>query len=53
MKQSRLKNAADVDTSKLSKKVDTATIKSNVDKLDIDKLKNLPKKFKQLDKSVK
>ena len=34
-----LKNAAGVDTSKFAKKVDLASVKSNVDKLDIDKLK--------------
>ena len=33
-----LKNAKDVDTSKFAKKVDLASLKSNVDKLDIDKL---------------
>ena len=31
-------NAAGVDTSKIAKKVDLASLKSNVDKLDIDKL---------------
>ena len=34
-----LKNAAGVDTSKFAKKVDLASVKSNVDKLDIDKSK--------------
>ena len=34
-----LKNAAGVDTSKFAKKVDLASVKSNADKLDIDKLK--------------
>ena len=37
-----MKNATVVDTSKFSKKVDLANLKSNVDKLDIDKLKNVP-----------
>ena len=32
-----LKNATDVDTWKFAKKVDLASLKSNVDKLDIDK----------------
>ena len=36
------KNAPGVDTPKFAKKVDFASLKSNVDKLDIDKLKNLP-----------
>ena len=37
-----LKNATGVDTSKFAKKVDLFNLKSNVDKLDIDKLKNVP-----------
>ena len=37
-----LKNATGTDTSSFAKKVDLASLKSNVDKLDIDKLKNLP-----------
>ena len=36
-----LKNATSVDTSKFIKTVDLANLKSNVDKLDIDKLKNV------------
>ena len=40
-----LKNAAVVDTSKLAKKVDLANLKSDVDELDIDKLKNVPTNF--------
>ena len=36
------KSAASVDTSKLANKVDLARLKSNVDKLDIDKLKYVP-----------
>ena len=36
-----LKNAVGVDTPKLAKKVDLAGSKSNVDKLDIDKLKDV------------
>ena len=37
-----LKNATGVDTSRFAKKVDLANLKSNVDKLDTDKLKNVP-----------
>ena len=37
-----LKNATDVDTSKLAQKVDLANLKSDVDKLDINKLKSIP-----------
>ena len=40
--KSGLKNAADVDTSKYVKKADLATLKSDVDELDINKLKNVP-----------
>ena len=36
-----LKNETGVDTSKFFKKVDLASLKSDVDKLDIDKLKNV------------
>ena len=42
MQQKHLKNAARVDTSSFAKKVDLANLKCNVDKLDIDKLKNVP-----------
>ena len=37
-----LKNAADVNTLKFAKKVDLENLKLKVDKLDIDKLKNVP-----------
>ena len=36
-----LKNAARVDTSKFAKRLDLTNLKSDVDKLDIDKLKNV------------
>ena len=36
-----LKNETSVDTSKFAKKVDLVSLKSNVNKLDIDKLKNV------------
>ena len=45
-----LKNATGGDTSKFVKKVDLASLKSNVDKLDIDKLKNLPTNVNKLKK---
>ena len=35
------KNAASADTSKFAKEIDLANLKSNIDKLDIDKLKNV------------
>ena len=37
-----LKNATDVDTSDFAKKTDSANLKSDIDKLDIDELKNVP-----------
>ena len=37
-----LKNATGVDTSKFAKNVDLASLKSEVDKLDIDKLEKVP-----------
>ena len=37
-----LENAAGVNTSFFAKKVDLANLKSDLDKLDIDKLKNVP-----------
>ena len=40
-----LKNGAGVDTSSFAQKTDLATLKSDVDKLDIDKLKNVPSHF--------
>ena len=37
-----LKNAAGVDVSEFAKMADLTNLKSDVDKLDIDKLKNVP-----------
>ena len=47
-----LKNATAVDTSKFDKKVDLSSLKSNVDKLDIDKLKNIPTGLNNLKSKV-
>ena len=47
-----LKNEAGVDTSKFAKKVDLASLKSNVNKLDIDKVKNVPNKLNNLKHKV-
>ena len=47
-----LKNATGIDTSSFAKKVDLANLKSNVDKLDIDKLKNLPTNLNNLKSKV-
>ena len=46
--KSDLKNATSVDTSKFAKKVDLASLKSFIDKLDIDKLKNVPTSLSNL-----
>ena len=40
--KAELKNATGVDTLKFAKKIDLINLKSNVDKLDIDTLKNVP-----------
>ena len=40
--KSDLKNAAGVDTSTFAKKVDLASLKSNIDQQDIDQFKNVP-----------
>ena len=40
------------DTSKFTKKVDLASLKSNVDKVDIDKLKHLPTNLNKLKSKV-
>ena len=47
-----LKNATGVDTSQFAKKVDLARLKSNVHKLDIDKLKNVPTNLSNLKSEV-
>ena len=47
-----LKNATGFDTSSFAKKVDLASLKSNVDKLDIDKLKNVPTNLSNLKSEV-
>ena len=43
-----LKNALVVDTSDCVKKTDLVHLKSDVDKLDLDKLKNVPSKLDNL-----
>ena len=47
-----LKNATGVDTSSFAKKTGLANLKSDVDKLDIDKLKNIPISFNTLKSKV-
>ena len=44
-----LKNEACFDPSNVAKKVDLARLKSNVDKLDIDKLRKCTNSFKQFE----
>ena len=47
-----LKKATCVDRPKFDKKVDLANLKSNADKLDIDKLKNVPTNLSNLKSKV-
>ena len=47
-----LKNATGVDNSSFAKKVDLASLKSDADKLDIDKLKNVPINLSNLKSKV-
>ena len=46
------KNATGIDASSFAKKVDLSSLKSNVDKLDIDKLKNTPTNLSNLKSKV-
>ena len=45
-------DATGVDTSKIAEKVDLASLKSNVNKLNIDKLKNVPTNLSNLESKV-
>ena len=47
-----LKNATGVEQSKYAIKIDLANLKLNVDKLDIDKLKNVPTNLSNLKSKV-
>ena len=47
-----LKNATGVDTSKFAEKVDLANLKSIVNKLGVDKLKNVPTNLSNLESKV-
>ena len=47
-KKADLKNATSVDTLKFAEKVGLANLKSDVDKLDIGKLKNVPTNLSNL-----
>ena len=47
-----LKNATGVDTSSFAKKTDLANLKSDVDKLDSNKLKNVPTNLNNLKSKV-
>ena len=46
------KNATDIDTSNFAKKTNLANLKSDVDKLDIDKFKNVPTSLSKLKSKV-
>ena len=47
-----MKNGAGVDKLKFAKNVDLAKLKSDIDKLDIDKLKNIPTNLDNLKSNV-
>ena len=47
-KKEDLKNATGVDASSFAKKTDLANLTSDVDKFDIDRLKNLPNNLSNL-----
>ena len=50
--KSDLENAADLDASDFAKKIDLVNLKSDVDKLDIDKLKNVLSNLSNLKNKV-
>ena len=50
--KSDLKNATGIDTSKLASKSDLVNLKTEVDKLDIDKLENVPTNLRKLKSKV-
>ena len=52
MQQSRFKNCTGVNTSEFAIKVDLANLKSDADKIDIDKLKNVPTNLSNLKSKV-
>ena len=43
-----MENATGVDTSKLTRKSDLASLKVEIDKIDVDKLKSVPIDFSKL-----
>ena len=47
-----LKNATGIDTSKLAAKSDLASLKAEVDKIDVDKLKTVPDNLSNLKSKV-
>ena len=50
--KANLQNGTGVDTSDFAKKTDLDILKSDVDKLDIDKLKNVPRNLNDLKSKV-
>ena len=47
-----LKNATGVDTSSFAEKTDLANLKADVDKLDIDELRNVPSNLNNLKSKI-
>ena len=52
MQQKQIKKCKGTDTSSFGKKDDLANLKSNVDKLDIDKLNNVPNNYRNMKTKV-
>ena len=52
MRRLKVENAAGVETSKFAKKIDLPNLRSNVDKLDIEKLTDLPSNLRNLKSKV-
>ena len=50
--KANIKNAADVDTSNFAKETVLTNLKSDVDKLDIEKVKNIPSNLSNLKSKV-
>ena len=50
--KTNLKNVTGTDTSSFAKKVDFASLKSDLEKIDIDKFKNQPSNFSPLESKV-
>ena len=50
--KANLKNSTGLDTSDFTEKTDLANLKSDIDKLDTDKLKHVPSRLRSLESNV-